>query len=88
MQGAPFAASRDLHATGCMYARSRRQLSARALQLVAKLALWGLSRQELPPKLAGDNCGAILRALLPALALDNRWQVCKACFADSRVADC
>ncbi len=45
------------------------------MQLAAKLALWGLSRQELPASLVTARCGAILRPLLPALALDNRWQV-------------
>lgn len=45
------------------------------MQLAAKLALWGLSRQELPADLVAGRCSALLRALLPALALDNKWQV-------------
>jgi hypothetical protein len=45
------------------------------LQLLAKLALWGLSRQELPPWLVTVKAGAMLRAVLPSLTVDNRWQV-------------
>ena len=43
-----------------------------AAQLAAKLALWALSRQELPPALTAAACGPILCAVLPALAPDNR----------------
>ena len=45
------------------------------LQLVAKLALWGLSRQELLLGFLTTKAGAVLRALLPSLTVDNRWQV-------------
>jgi hypothetical protein len=45
------------------------------LQLVAKLALWGLSRQELLLGFLTTKAGAMLRALLPSLTVDNRWQV-------------
>ena len=45
------------------------------LQLVAKLALWGLSRQELLLGFLTTRAGAVLRALLPSLTVDNRWQV-------------
>jgi hypothetical protein len=64
-----------LHAR-CICARSGIVFIAPVhLQLVAKLALWGLSRQELLLGFLTTKAGAVLRALLPSLTLDNRWQV-------------